>query len=188
MQISEQHKRVSDVIATWLTILSVLAGGIFALVQYLQTQQNERISRTMTYQARFGDTRLLQDRLDLLRKLESINPEVVRVLTAKDMPQAEINRKYAHLILTTFSDDEDDESQQAMIGITDFLESVAVCAQQGLCEESAAKAMFENYGKSFFRSYYPYICQKRARWHDPTIGLKLEQFFNPKSVGKSCDA
>ena len=184
MKFSEEKKRVSDMLATWVTIVSVLSGGVFALVQYFDAKAKERVERTMASFTQFSEPALRQQRILLQRSWDTMNPQIVRVLTAQGKRQDEINRDYDRLVRASIAGNGD--IQSAVIGVMEFLEGVAVCVQHELCDAPSARALFGRDGKTFFRQYYPYLCELRAKWRDPSIGLKLEEFFNPASVGKSC--
>lgn len=184
MGITEEGKRISDVLATWVTILSFFVGAIFTWNQYSDAKRKERVERTMAQFARFNDASLLQHRLLLERTWESSSLKITRVLTAKNKSSQDISRDYAQLVRNLVL--KDGRIQDSVISLMGFLEGVSICVKEKLCENSSVNAFFGRYGKSFFRQYYPFICLLRDRWKDASIGLELEQYFNPKSVGKSC--
>ena len=183
MKLSEEEKRVWDVIATWVTIVFAVIAGGFTGCQYLESKKKERVERSLAYATRYSEAYLLERRLFLQHAWEKKKSEVIRLLTASK-PQPQINRDYRRFVSNFVVSDQKIEG--AVITLIEFFGSVATCVDQKLCEDETVKAVFEKDGGAFFRQYSPYVCELRATWRDNEIASRMEKYFNPKAVGKAC--
>jgi len=39
-----------------------------------------------------------------------------------------------------------------------------------------------DFAQSFVQTYTPYLCYLREDWHDPSVGRRVEIFYNPKGA------
>jgi hypothetical protein len=184
MNVTEEVKRLSDIIATWITILALSCGGFFTFFQYLDSKEKERIERTMTFHTHFNELVILDSRLKLDENWDSLNRNIIKALTAKNQSQDDISHKYKSIIRNAIH--RDIKLRKSIIIVAEFLESVVICVEENLCENSSAKSLFGEYGKSFFRQYYPYICEHGAMCKDDSIYVRIERYFNKNSLGRSC--
>jgi hypothetical protein len=69
----------------------------------------------------------------------------------------------------------------------DFFDRVATCVDFGMCNKEIIDTFFLKAGQIFFRKYYPYVCDLRAKWRDNTIWSVTELYFNPVGVGRICN-
>ncbi|MGY6217348.1 DUF4760 domain-containing protein [Methylolobus aquaticus] len=185
MVISEDEKRVWDVIATGFSIVALLAGGFFAAYQKVDADKRELIERTLTYHAKLSEPPILEHRLRLEAEYEAISPKVIPLLENKaGHTQQQVAQDYANLITNKVKSSP--KLRESLLVIEEYLDSVVVCVHSGLCDETTAKALIVEFGQSFFRQYYPYICWRRMQWNDKTIAARIEDFFNPNSKGTTC--
>jgi hypothetical protein len=178
-----EWKTVSDIVASWVTIIGLACGGIYTLVEYQNHQKEARVERTFGFVARFGGPELSEFRSRLGSVWESENPSLVSILSNPTKSQEEVNLDYHRFVNQLIKQH---QLQTVVLRTVDFLEEVATCVKLRLCEDSAAREFFGRHGQYFFRQYYPILCELRKNWKDESIGAKLERFYNPDSVGQSC--
>ena len=176
MNISEEEKRISDVFATWITIFALTCGGVFGLVQYLHSKEKEEVDRTITFYTSFNAPPILDYRIKLAESYESKYSDIYNTLTAKNKSNDDITHDYELIIINMFNNDK--ELQKSLFVTMEFLHGVAVCGEKKLCEDSTTRSLFGQYGKSFYRQYYPYIKELRSKWKDTSIGIDFENYFN----------
>lgn len=166
----------------WITVLGLMAGGVYTLVEYRSHERDRRIEATMGYVTRFMAPPLSDHRATLLKQWQKHQAEILTVLHDSSLKPAELNREYNATVLAMITAEELSLPIQEM---TLFFEQLANCVKLTLCEPDAVNSMLAVQAQEFMRQYYPYICYLRKEWSDPSIAQELERIFNPKSVGKN---
>jgi hypothetical protein len=178
-----EAKTRTEVIAPWITILGLLAGGLYTLVEYRDHQRERRLETTSEYVKRFMENPLSDHRATIAKQWSHNQSEIIALLSDKSVPQSEINRNYEDKILTMIVEGGLAVPIQETIL---FFEELAHCVTLDLCDGDAVSSMLSRQGREFFRQHYPYVCHLRKQWNDDSIAAELEAFFNPVSVGRAC--
>jgi hypothetical protein len=145
-----------DVAATWVTIVSVVLGGAFALFRYSDDSQGARAKEALTYIQRFAE------------------PPVSTSFEA-----------FTHYWLTRgFKDSDTDASMVAAIQdqsiepdalvVIRFFDSAAACTCKHLCDEDLVRHFLGTEAYDFFSPAGPYVYDRRKRENDPSFGNGLE--------------
>ena len=164
----ERVKLVSDIVTAWVGLLALLAGGTFAIVQYLDKEQGDRIKASLDLLVRYNDKHVVEARLRL-SDVWSREEEAIAILVRKPgVAIAEINSFVVTVIKT-------DQLHTSIDTIVDFYDLVEVCIEKNLCDRTAARALFARGAKSFFMLHYPFIDQLRISRNDQSFAMPLQE-------------
>lgn len=164
-------KVVTEIIGVWVTVIGLASAGVFALYEYSEYKKTERLKNTLEMLKTFNSDRISAAKLRVLNSELKSSDSIRKLLLTKE----NVDSKYRSAILERINGDNlgNDISE-----IINFLENVAMCSKSGICEKESADAFFKNYGRNFFRTYYPYICSERVKWNSNAFALVLERFYN----------
>ncbi|ASJ76770.1 hypothetical protein [Granulosicoccus antarcticus] len=152
-----------------------VVGVIFVYIQYEQNSTDTRVERTLLYVSEFRDqdtgVGLAQrDINDILWKNEN-NISQVAAIPEDDTRKAEIHQKMVFQWIDSSADSKSPLAN-SLNEMVSFMESLWVCVEESLCDESAAARFFSQYAARFERNFAPYI-QNRMLYAPPYAhGLK----------------
>jgi len=172
----------TETIAPWLTVLGLIAGGIYTLVEYQNHERQQRIETTMGYVTRYMSPPLSDHRVVLLRQWQRHESDLLAVLRNTSLSSDELLRHYSTKILAMVTDDGLAAPIQELVL---FFEQLANCVSLELCQRDAVNSMLAGQAQEFLHQYFPYVCYLRNEWNDPSIAHQLEQVFNPESIGRN---
>lgn len=162
----EKVKTVSDLFATWVTILGVFIAGIFAGYQYLEKAHAVRVKETLKYVAAFdhGDILRAKSIIDLYWRGKSDE------MDSKKASGDKVLYAYINSAFTTGN------LHSPISTIVVFFENLQVCICSSLCDEATAKAFLGKEAYDRYGQAYPYLAEQRKELHDPSFGRALERF------------
>jgi len=182
MRALEKYKTISEFINSWLTILAVIAAGLFSINEYLEHKEDERIKRSLHYVERYSADKFIDIRNNVYAKLDEENKALVKALSDSSLSSEELQEKYNKLIL----DIVDKHSLSVNIKtLFNFHEEVVLCVQTELCDEQVVRNFFNVEALELFRGFSPYVCNERKKWRNENITLRVETFYN-KTQGDIC--
>ncbi len=168
-------------IVSWITVLGLIVGGIFTLIEYRHHVRSEKIERTMGYLTRFNSQDILRYRVILDRLQDSHYQAESKALL--NPIKSKRKSEYDKLILDMT---QPSINRESINGLMDFYDEIAICADVKVCDSDTAHALFNKDASAFFTTFSPYICDLRNKWNDRTIGAELENFFNGTIDSNSC--
>jgi hypothetical protein len=181
-------KEWTEVLTAWLQVLGLFAAGIFALVEYQGRKDAEKVERAVAYLSKADTDILLSARLKLSDNEQRKLALYDEILLNGQSSQDEVNTAYYQFVVDELVMHSKEPSLRSEFGLVlGFLDEGVICSNQGLCDKSIIAANLSGFGKNFVRTYTPYICYLRQAWSDPSIGRRVEKFYNPTASDSACD-
>lgn len=174
----DQAEKLGNVIVSIVTVLAILCGGIFGLIEYCEYKKSNRIKNSLNLVERYNKGEILRSRITSGAVWQDLNEELVSLSQRDNSPEA-----YEGFVLAVISEKKLTKEVSSIMG---FYEETAICMSAGLCEEDTINSYFSKSGRSFFNKYYPYVCSQRIKWNDPSIWENVQIRYNPESIGKIC--
>jgi hypothetical protein len=184
---SSALKEWTEILTSWLQVLGLFAAGIFALVEYQEHKKEEKIQRAVDYISQADSESLIAARLKLSQNEQSKAERFREVLDNASSSQDETNIAYFQFVvdeLVKYSEEPGLKTEFYLL--LGYLDEGVVCSQQGLCDEHTIRASFGDFGKGFVQTYTPYLCFLRRTWNDPSIGSRVERFYNRAAAATAC--
>ncbi|RWO49223.1 hypothetical protein [Mesorhizobium sp.] len=151
--------------AEWVEVsvkLGVIVGGLFALFQFLDGKQSERVKTTLQYVARFenDDTATSKARRALSDSLRLNAGNIKRFSTARVSKEqaAALKQKLATTILDGASSQTD-----ALLELDSFFDSLRICVQNNLCDRKTASEFFAPYATWLIENFGSVIDERAQR-------------------------
>jgi hypothetical protein len=144
----------------------------------MEAKQRDRAERTLQYVERYSSGEYASSAMMMDEALDLQFGELQAVLTNPNLTPEETEKQYTEFILGLFSDP---ELRRAMNRLLRFHEELVQCVINELCDREITLSFFNNSTVELLRTYYPYICEKRAKWNDPDAYRLVEQFYLEKS-------
>lgn len=175
MDPQEIKLQLAEVVGTWIAALAVVIGGVFGVFQYLEHKEAVRIDRTMDFVERYhSDGLLMEARLKITDSMTSRVEEINQLLTDESVKPEELANKYNSQIILIV---EKDELFGPLEQVFTFYEQIILCRELSLCDSAVAEEFFDVDGRAFIRTFYPYICQIRQQWNNPTKFERVVAFY-----------
>ena len=178
MTILEQREKTANIAVSIATIIAILCGGLFGLVEYLDYKKSVKVENSLNLVNRFQSGEKIKDRRATDSAWQNNNKKFM-TLRKKGNAQEMYEKFVINLI-------EKEKIKYNISSLMDFYEETVVCIQAGLCDQSTINDYFSKSGKTFFKKYYPYVCDQRNMWNDSSIWEKVQKYYNPKPKGKIC--
>lgn len=179
--ISEDQKRTSDFVLSWLGVLGAITAAVFSSVQYLDAKQKDRVDRVLSYLERYGAAEMIGDRRLVELEWDKLNG---RIRAIPKGSTEEVAQQYNRLVLGHI--DANANLNAAVVGMLEFFEELSLCAQADICDRRATLVFLGREGRAFFRAVYPYVCWRREMWSSEELYAATEQVFNPGTAGMRC--
>lgn len=157
-------KTWSDLIAKWIAIGGAFAGGTFAMVQYSEEQQADRVKSALEYVHRLDKEPLHKARLSLA---EYWNPKTDQVFGVAKGGEKELYE----FIDSSFRQG---KLESPFIQLLGFYENVRTCTCANICDEEVVRRFIGKEAYDLYGLSFPYIAEQRKRLHDPSFGTGLE--------------
>lgn len=162
-------KQISDMISVWVGILSLIAGGIWGIFEYLDRKQQGRVAETLAYVDRYNDSPMYGAR----KRIEMIwfekGDEAKKVLLFGDA------KKWTEFVLKLVSAH---RLRSDILTMLEFYELIAVCTKEKICDTNTAYSFFGPQALSFKNQHIRYIKWLRGDLRDESIGRELQRFAN----------
>lgn len=166
-------KTVSDIASAWFGLLALLAGGGFAVFQYLEKDKADRVKETLSYLERYNKSPILDARQRLLVAWRAHDAELVSSITKPTGSADEYRQLVLHVIET-------EALYLSIIPLVDFYDSLQVCSNAKVCDPATAKQFFLRDARTFYTLHYPLIEAERSGRKDPRFAVALEAFASAK--------
>jgi hypothetical protein len=144
----------------WLDIvtkLGVIAGGIFALVQYLDAKHEARIARTFALEDAMQKDEVGHAREVISTELRARLPEIARI-RATEMPPETARVVHAKLIQAIVYQSRGGKGLGSELStVLDRFDILQVCIEKGLCDKDTAQSFEGAYARTLLANFDPYI-------------------------------
>lgn len=158
----KNFKDWADLLSKWVTIIGAIAAGLFAVAQYLEKAQAERVKASLEYIQQYDGGVLkaaeirLEDYSNLWRK-ELLGP----------MSDQE---KYDFLVSSIRLNG----LQGDLKVLLEFYEKIQVCTCTKICDGTVFRRFLGRKAYNLRGFAMPYIKEKREELKDPSIGRGLD--------------
>lgn len=160
----EKFKPWSDIIATWVTIIGVLSGGILALIQYGDRISEERVKESLKYVDRYNSGRILDARTEIEHFWDDKN-------RIKKLQKKQSEPELARLIVSEI------DSSRAVSDdfnlVLSFYDNLRICTCARLCDMATITSFFGSEAYKLNGLFFPYIAKQRKLLNDDEIGVSL---------------
>ncbi len=164
----KKWKMWSDLFVVWLTMLGTLAGGGYALVQYLDNSNAERAKETLKFVERFDKDRLYESRQRIDMALEQMEDELRKKLKEGESEyQAHLKAGIKDKLLFYHLNQ-----------IFDFYDQLHACSVANLCDADISLRFFGKYAYDLVGTIYPYIEQQKTQSGDAQYGSGIKFYFS----------
>jgi len=157
--------------------------AVLTPLEYLDAKQRDRAERTLQYVERYGDGEYAKSALILDEAIDVHYAELQKLLTNPELTTAELEQQYHEFILQLFKNA---ELRTAINQLLRFHEELVQCVVNELCDKEIASSFFSNSTGDLLRTYYPFICERRSRWKDPSAYKVIEKFYLEQSDSELC--
>lgn len=170
----EDVKIWSEIIGTWVTIIGVFAGGLFALNEYLEKASSERIKVTLEYVDTFN-----RDPLQSARShLDDIwFPRTNEIFLKTELGEEELSKFVIDVI-------KQNNLKHYIDLVVGFFDNISACACAKLCDEQTVRNFFGKYAFDFYGLNFPYIQKRRKQMRDSSYGSSLEAIAKSHKTNK----
>jgi hypothetical protein len=182
-QVLEKSAPMIERLKSWLGIGAVVCAGVITPWEYIDVKQEKRVERTLSYVERYGDRGYVDSAILLDEAVSIQHANLSRLLQNPDLSTAELENRYAAIILDIF---QDRKLRLAMNSVLRFHEELVQCVLNELCDREVAMSFFSNSTGDMLRTYYPYVCDKRSKWNDPQAFEAIEHFYLGESETDIC--
>lgn len=170
-----RFKTVSDIVSVWFGLFALVAGGIFAVVQYLDKEKSERVKNSMELLARFNDKHVVDANTKLVAAWSRHEDALIAVATkVGGTPQ-----EFDDFIVRTMRDE---QLFPAFYTMVDFYELVQICISERLCDKATSEALFLHDANRFYTLHFPAIEYVRKNRQDETFAGRLASIAQRKSA------
>lgn len=180
----DRLKTSSEIASSWVTILGLAVGALWAVQEYRDQSYKTQIERSLMFFNRFASEEYVNARLTLFevfdRNLGALESDVKESLSVEEQ-----SRSYAGHVLEMVSEN---GLTQVLLRLSNLFEEVVVCVDAQLCDRSTVERLLGVEGKAFFRTWAPYFCRLRESYRHPALSLEAERFFNSAGAGQACPA
>lgn len=152
----------------------MVSAAIFGVLEYIDHKQGVRVQRSLDYVERYNNDLYLQLRNRLAEVLEQESKILVKTLVDDSLTDEQIQRKYFNFINEMIDKHKLKPDLRRLLG---FHEEVVLCVKAELCDADVVRSFFTVDAQELFRGFYPYVCDQRAKWNNPTIVAETENFY-----------
>jgi hypothetical protein len=184
----EAAKEWTQIFTSWITVVGLVGGGIFALAEYQGNKKDTRIQRSLAHLGKFASKEISEARVAIALRQDAKVNRLREILLNRETSQEERNAAYYIFVVHELvAHGTTDGIQDKIYLVLNTLEEAIICGEQGLCDEATLRAGFFDYGQGFVRTYTPYLCYLRRAWNDPALGRRAEAYFNPAAPPDVCE-
>lgn len=157
-------KTVSEIIATWVGLVAVISGGVFAIVEYRDKARMERVRTTLEFLQR-ANTPPVVDARGAVQAAWVPHHEALKRAVARE----ESDNLVIEVVRSS-------NLQQPLVTLIDFYDSLQICVESMLCEPSVAISLFGRDAQKLYHLHHAFILKQRDDLADRLFALKFENF------------
>lgn len=180
MDVAERSK----LIATWVEVVGLLAGGVFAVVQYLSHAADVRVEKTIDFLSSWASEPVVSSyhKISTVWDDKTVRDEFLRLVdeTRDDESAMEKGRKLGDFVLATT---ETYGLSQPIFRLNEFYTALSACVKKDVCDRPLAVEFFCADAAAFDERTRALTLQKRKI--DPEYASGLTSFLaiceSPKS-------
>jgi hypothetical protein len=163
----EQLKVKIELFSKLLTLLATLTGGGFALFQYIDNANAERVKETLFFVEKFDKDNFLKSRSKINSFFKNIESELYEKVSNET--------EYSNFITEQIKDNSFIEDDLELV--FDFYDELYVCVSNVLCDQKVALEYFGKYAYDIIGVGSPYVKNIKEKSHDRFYGSGIMFFF-----------
>lgn len=165
----ERRKAISEIIATWVGLVGLVAGGLFGVVQYMEKDRGDKIKVTLDFLDRLNRSPVLDARKNVFEAWEKHRLELDEILNKQASGDDELDSLILRVV-------DQHRLFSSLITLIDYYDSLEICVAKMVCDEPTSAALFANDARVFFALHYPFIEKERQARSDASFAVHLERF------------
>lgn len=169
----ERIKLLTEICTGWIGAFAIVAGGGFAVVQYLEKEKSDRVKSSLDFFERYNRAPIFGSRQKLDSAWFRNEARLDELLDTTPFNDSE----YRNFILKVIKSE---GLEQNIFQLIAFYDSLEVCIRASICDSEAALSFLHSDAQALFRLHYNFIMSVRKSRKDPTVGFDLEQFTRRK--------
>jgi hypothetical protein len=149
-------------------------------------QNPAKADRAMEFVDQFNGTEQLLDARNRVSEATAsgINA-IASVLNDPDLSEQELAQAYSDTILKMV---EEEQLGASLEQLFKFYEQQLICRDMQLCDNEVLAGFVDNEAGGFSRTFYPWVCQVRADWNNPTAFERVLDFYLEGDSNTVCDS
>ena len=162
----ETIKAVMEVLVSTFTIVGAIVAGGWALSEYYDRKQGDRVTRSLAYQEVYNGTAVFDARQRITNAWLANEEEFLSVLKEKSVDEISI---YVLGVI------DKNDLQTDIEVVTGFFDQLDVCIRRELCDQVTALELFGRVAEAFNNQHFPYLQLVRERRKDNTFARGLDR-------------
>jgi hypothetical protein len=163
----DRVKTLSDIVSSWIGLVALIVGGVFAIVQYLDKEKADRVKTTLEFLQKFNTAPVVDARKAVLSAWAGNNERVALAVTHSASEPDTYPKLVAEIVKAK-------ALYEPLITVIDFYDSLQICVETKLCDSSATTSIFQRDARVFFNVHYPFFIEQRKERVDPAFAEKLQ--------------
>lgn len=171
----EEKLQIAEVAGTWFTVIAVLFGGLFGIIEYIEYKETQRVDRALEFVSRYqSNDNFIDAHTNISLALDENLPKISTILKNPELSEVDLSVAYSSEILTMI---ENETLGPALEQLFNFYEQALMCKEMELCEAIVLENFLDNDAGSYTRTFYPYICSLREGWNNPKVFERVTNFY-----------
>lgn len=174
----EKLERLASITLSSVTVVAIIAGGLFGLFEYLDHKASEKINHSLNQLSNYNSDSLVKSRESIDEAWNGRHTKLIELFKKDKSDSA-----YSKFVLDVVNDS---NLSRDIEKILRFYQETAICVGANICDEETTRSFFQADAVPFFSTFYPYVCFQRKQWKDEKTWEKLQLFYRLNSIGKIC--
>ncbi|MBF0557124.1 MAG: hypothetical protein HQK96_21630 [Nitrospirae bacterium] len=177
----EKIKLSNDIIISWLVLLSMIVGGIYAYIQYINAKKDKKIDESLKFIQKFYEPPVSQyfdnislmwlaNKKDFWTKMEAGKPSTKVTLTEQKIINEVFDNETLRII-------DKSNMRNDLLRMTNFLNMVSICANNGICDPQTIYSFFGKYMCDFIILHRSLINEMRITYSDNNTAREIDKFL-----------
>jgi len=149
----DNYRSWSETVATWIQVIAILGGGMFALVEYRGNVERDRINRNLDFVRMFNESHMINTRIKLSSMWRDVNSKAFEGFPK--LASAEVQKKFFRKRTIKYIKEMNIHDEvEILLG---FFSSFSICLKQNYCEQKTARMLFYDDFKNYWIFHMGYI-------------------------------
>ena len=169
----ERSKTITDIATAWIGVIALVAGGGFAVYQYLQKENGDRVKETLNFLDRYNKSPFSEARRTVAGVWER-HSDKQNVLLSKSPFSAQEYNDFALDVI------QHEKIGPDILLLIEFFESLEICVRKEICDSQVAMLFFQPEARALYNQHFAKISFERTKRTDPRLAHELEAFCQRK--------
>lgn len=168
----ERTKILSEIASTWLGILAIIFGGLFAVQQYLDKEKGEQVKEALNFLDRYHRESFSAARAALDVGWEKHDAEYQnfwKIPKTGNFDDKGFNDFVVEVVVK-------EKLQQHLFRMIEFYEALDVCVERNICDRETCALLFKADARAYFNLHHSYISKMRIENNNLKFADGFEHF------------